>query len=205
MKIMRNLSQYQNPKKSILFLGFDEKRTSIINFLINSKFNVDHTDQKVDEIKGYDFVVTFGYRHILKSNVISESNCPIFNLHISYLPYNRGAHPNFWSFYDNTPSGVTLHLMDEGIDTGPIIDQKYINFDKGDDTFIKTHSALNLEMEKLFFDNLQLLISGQWVATKQRGKGTIHFAKDLPVNFSGWDANIQNEICKLDKEGLRYG
>ena len=53
----------------------------------------------------------------------------IINLHISYLPYNKGAHPNFWSFADNTPSGVTIHEVNENLDSGNIIFQKKIEFD----------------------------------------------------------------------------
>ena len=48
---------------------------------------------------------------------------------MSYLPYNRGAHPNFWSFVNNTVKGVTIHEIDQGIDTGKIILQKSIKFD----------------------------------------------------------------------------
>ena len=40
----------------------------------------------------------------------------------------QGAHPNFWSFYDNTPSGVTIHLIDAGIDTGDVLYQKKLIF-----------------------------------------------------------------------------
>ncbi|MCL0081308.1 hypothetical protein M1N64_03665 [Peptococcaceae bacterium] len=40
------------------------------------------------------------------------------NLHISFLPWNRGADPNFWSFIENAPVGVSIHYLDEGIDTG---------------------------------------------------------------------------------------
>lgn len=45
------------------------------------------------------------------------------NLHISYLPWNKGADPNFWSCIDGTPAGVTLHHIDAGVDTGDIIAQ----------------------------------------------------------------------------------
>lgn len=47
----------------------------------------------------------------------------IVNLHPSLLPYNRGAYPNVWSIVDETPAGVTLHYIDEGIDTGDILAQ----------------------------------------------------------------------------------
>ena len=32
----------------------------------------------------------------------------IINLHISFLPFNRGYYPNLWSHQEGTPSGVTI-------------------------------------------------------------------------------------------------
>ena len=40
---------------------------------------------------------------------------------MSFLPYNRGSHPNFWSFVENTPKGVSIHEVSNGIDDGDII------------------------------------------------------------------------------------
>ena len=125
-------------------------------------------------------------------------------MHISYLPFNRGAHPNFWSFYDNTLSGVTIHLVDEGVDTGPIIFQRLVSFTKEQNTFKKTYEKLNFEIEDLFLENLEELLNDNWTATRQIGLGTKHDIKDLPSNFSGWNSNIKREINKLYKEGLNY-
>lgn len=145
------LSNVQHPKKKILFLGYDETQTSIINALVASNCTVYHTDKRVDGDASYDFVVSYGYRHILTPDDIAAFSCPIFNLHIAYLPFNHGAHPNFWSFYENTPSGVTLHLIDDDVDTGPIVAPRYVNFKKQDDTFVKTYAVLVIEIERLFF------------------------------------------------------
>lgn len=201
---MRQLSSYKNPKKKVLFLGYNEKQTKIISILINRNCSVDHTNKKVNIINGYDFVICYGYRYILNQNIIKNFNCPIFNLHISYLPYNRGAHPNFWSFYDNTPAGVTIHLIDEGIDTGPIVCQKYVNFKNKDDTFSKTYIVLKKEIENLFLEQVDNLLNDEWEPKKQNGVGSHHFKKDLPSNFSGWNSIIKEEIAKLKIEGLRY-
>ena len=58
---------------------------------------------------------------------LKQLQIPIVNLHKAYLPYNKGAHPNFWSFAENTPSGITIHVIDSGIDTGNIIYRKFID------------------------------------------------------------------------------
>ena len=73
---------------------------------------------------------------------------------MSYLPYNRGAHPNFWSFVNNTVKGVTIHEIDQGIDTGKIILQKSIKFDLKKNpkmTFKQTYNILFKRIRKSFY------------------------------------------------------
>ena len=144
-------------------------------------------------------MILFGYRHILRKEFFSKLNVPFVNLHISYLPWNRGAHPNFWSFYENTPSGVTIHLVDEGIDTGPILFQKEIKFNKKKETFSDTYRKLILEVENLFIENIISIIDRDFVPIPQKGKGTYHELSDLPSQFRGWDSNISNEIEFLNQ------
>lgn len=201
---MKQINKVTNPAKRILFLGYDQSQTKLIDALISNNCAVDHAEDKVKPITGYDCVISYGYRHILNQDVIDGFDCPIFNLHISYLPYNRGAHPNFWSFYDNTPSGVTIHLIDGGVDTGPIVKQQYVNFNESDDTFIKTYAVLIEHIENLFLEFLPSLLSDSWNARPQRGVGTHHCVKDLPSNFTDWNSNIEQELARLDKEGLKY-
>lgn len=202
----RTISPKRNrsPIKRILFLGYDQSETNLIDVLVANSCDVDYSKHKICSLEGYDCVVSYGYKHILRKEIIEGFDCPIFNLHVSYLPYNRGAHPNFWSFYDNTPSGVTIHLIDEGVDTGPIVTQKYVNFKESEDTFAKTYEVLRENIETLFLEFLPSLLDGTWTAEKQRGVGTYHNADELPSNFSGWNANIRSELAKLDREGLKY-
>jgi len=201
---MISINQIDDPKKRILFLGYDQTRTTLIDARIANKCAVDHTADKIDAIRGYDCVISYGCRHILKQSTIDGFGCPVFNPHISYLPNNRGAHPNFWSVYDNTPSGVTIHLIDSGIYTGPIVKQKYVNFKESDHTFVKTYSVLSKSMEDLFIEFLPSLLNDTWTAKAQRGKGTIHYVKDLPTNFYRWNAEILDELERLDSEGPKY-
>lgn len=77
----------------------------------------------------------------------------IFNLHISLLPYNREASPNFFSFIENTSKGVTIHQIDEGLDTGPILAQNELFFDESKETFASGYEKLILEIQMLFKEN----------------------------------------------------
>ncbi len=195
IKIIRILKK---PQKRILFLGYGEEKTRLIKFLMEHNCEVYHSVQHIDDFK-YDIIISFGYRYILEKNFIESCKCPIINLHISYLPFNRGAHPNFWSFYDNTQSGVSIHLIDEGIDTGPILFQKKVHF-KQEVTFYTTYKKLIYEIEELFISNINDIIKFKWVEKPQISKGTFHLKKDLPNNFKGWNSNINSEIKRLKKK-----
>jgi methionyl-tRNA formyltransferase len=108
-------------------------------------------------------------------------------------------HPNFWSHYQNTPSGVTIHHIDSGIDTGDIIVQKMINFSSNETTFRQTWSRLKIEIEELFISQFPLIIANDYVATKQENEGTFHLGNELPEQFAGWDSYINIEIDRLKK------
>jgi methionyl-tRNA formyltransferase len=190
------------PKIKILFLGYGPEQTSLIDDLACAGCEVWHTAEKIYTTVGFDLVVSHGFRNILKKEVIESSNAPIINLHISYLPWNRGAHPNFWSFYDGTPSGVTIHLIDAGVDTGPVIYQRYVNFVNEENTYSKTYARLIKEIELLFRENLSVIISMKFVTTPQSHKGSYHCAADLPKEFGGWDSDITAEIARLDNIGF---
>ena len=185
----------------ILFLGYHRKQTKLIDSLIFNGHEIWQTSEKIDNTSEFEIALSFGYSHILKGNVLNDQECPIVNLHLGYLPYNRGAYPNFWSFYDGTPSGVTIHLIDEGIDTGNILFQRYVNFDNGEKTFADTYNRLLIEIETLFLENSEVIISKQFNSYPQIGVGTYHNASNLPKEFSGWEADIKTEIARLNSLG----
>ena len=180
-------------------MGYKRRDTKLIDCLINDGHEVWNTDKNIDNTENFNIAICFGYTHILKGNAIHNPRCPIVNLHISFLPYNRGAHPNFWSFYDGTPSGVTIHLVDDGIDTGNIIFQKLVQFDLGEKTFSDTYDKLIIEVESLFLKNRNTIVSKSFISYPQDGIGTFHRVNDLPKDFSGWNAEIKSEIFKLKK------
>jgi methionyl-tRNA formyltransferase len=198
MIIIESLPSSIKPAKiKILFLGHSKRQTGIIAKLIDKQCYVSQTADKITTTQGFDLVISYGYRHILSKKIIKSSCAPIINLHIGYLPWNRGAHPNFWSFYDQTPIGVTIHQIDEGIDTGPIIYQQLVNFSEDDNTFSKTYRKLVEEIETLFLMNLDEIILNKFSLSPQPHNGTYHSISDLPKEFSGWDSNIEIEIARL--------
>lgn len=70
-----------------------------------------------------DIGISVLFAYVLKSDFLKLLPRGCLNLHPAFLPYNRGMYPNVWSIVDGTPAGVTLHYIDEGIDTGDIVRQ----------------------------------------------------------------------------------
>jgi methionyl-tRNA formyltransferase len=186
-------------KKRILFLGYSESETPIISFLSNFGYEVEIFNGKVTDLSEFELVVSFGYKHILTKATLSTANRDPINLHVSFLPFNRGMHPNFWSHYEDTPSGVTIHHIDSGIDTGDIIVQKRINFSSSETTFRQTWARLKIEIEELFMGQFARIIANDYLATKQPNEGTFHRGNELPEQFAGWDSDIITEIARLKK------
>ena len=178
-----------------LFLGYDKNKTRLIQLLTENGCEVTHkiSDLQIDDIKRNNLIISFGYRKIINKKILSLVERPIINLHLSFLPFNRGAHPNFWSFIDNTPSGVTIHEIDEGIDTGPIIYQKKFDSDILKDNFLtfrKTYSFLFREVEELFEKNLKNILEKKYTSISQKKGGSSHKEKELPHFIENWDLNI---------------
>jgi len=134
--------------------------------------------------------------------LLDSIKIPIINLHIAYLPYNRGAHPNFWSFIENTPAGITIHKIDKGIDTGHIIFNKLIDFNiikNKDLTFFQTYQTLINEIEKLFKENIKQILNKDYEEHPQIGKGSYHNSKDLPPILKSWNQKIYDTIMEYYK------
>jgi phosphoribosylglycinamide formyltransferase-1 len=79
------------------------------------------------EEHGADLVVLAGYMHLLTRPFLARFPGRIVNVHPSLLPAFPGAHPiedALAAGVDTT--GVTVHLVDEGVDTGPILVQEAV-------------------------------------------------------------------------------
>jgi len=50
----------------------------------------------------------------------------IYNIHPGYLPWGRCYYPVFWALWADEPAGCTLHEIDAGIDTGPVVERCWV-------------------------------------------------------------------------------
>jgi methionyl-tRNA formyltransferase len=183
--------------KRVLFLGYDRSETRLIDKISDRGIEVIHSNEALESLEDFDLVICFGYRHIISSKVLDVSPCRLVNLHISMLPWNRGAHPIFWAFFDGTPLGVSIHEIDRGLDTGALVSQKEIFIDAGFLTFEDVHIRMIREVEDLFMATFDEILEGTYKVSPQIGGGSSHKASDLPPEFSGWESGIHEEIIRL--------
>ncbi len=152
----------------------------------------------------FNFCISYRYKKILKREVLEYFGSNIINLHISYLPWNRGYDPNIWSFLEDTPKGVSIHVIDEGIDTGPILLQEYVDVNIAKDTLKTSWDRLSNAIESLFLKYHNEIISGAISPTSQKGVGSFHYAKDK-ISFQylwkdlGWDTPVEALVGKSKK------
>ncbi|WP_055079093.1 methionyl-tRNA formyltransferase [Lagierella massiliensis] len=83
-----------------------------------------NSDVSFEKINSYDpdFLVVVAYGQIIKDRLLSEYNDRILNVHSSLLPKYRGAAPINWAIAEGEDkSGITIMLVEKGLDTGDIL------------------------------------------------------------------------------------
>lgn len=173
----------------VMFLGPPSRTLDYLN----GNEIVEATEEPITagQMYKFDILVSHGYRHILKTDVLNA--VPAVNLHIALLPWNRGADPNLWSWADGTPKGVTIHWIDAGIDTGPIIAQREVSLPH-DGTLASTYELLQSAMTALFIQWWPQIKSGKAPRRAQKGNGSFHRVSDRALidhllTF-GWDTPV---------------
>jgi len=131
--------------------------------------------------KNIDVIFVVGYEKILKKDIISIPQQGVINTHLAPLPEYRGRNsPSHAIMNGETRYGVTIHYIDEGIDTGPIISRA--DFDIEPDMTARELYQRSEEVAlALFKDTLPRIIDGTVTATPQSG-GKYYYDKNSLAN-----------------------
>ncbi|HKV57643.1 MAG TPA: methionyl-tRNA formyltransferase [Ktedonobacteraceae bacterium] len=129
------------------------------------------------------------------------------NVHPSLLPANRGPDPLFWAFHEGQhETGVTIHMMDERLDTGPIVAQERVAVPDG-----ITYTQLEAECAalggKLLAHSLWQLYHGTATLTPQDESKSSYLPmpaeKDYVVIAAEWEARrVYNFIRGIASRGM---
>lgn len=182
--------------EKVLFLGPGD--SPLIDWLREQGHEVAQTADRLSASgiaqRRHTFLVSYGYRHILRKDVLDLFPGRAINLHIAFLPWNRGADPNLWSFVEDTPKGVTIHHIDEGVDTGDIIVQRRMEFDAGGETLATSYRKLHELLQALFREHWDDIRHGRCQSVRQTGGGSVHRVSDRErlshLLTDGWDTPV---------------
>lgn len=124
-----------------------------------------------------DLALSVFFDYMLRPDLLRVFPKGAFNLHPAYLPWNRGQYPNVWSIVERTPAGATLHAMDAGLDTGPIIARQRVAVEPVD-TGETLYRKLEHACVELFTSAWPAIRAGKAPRRPQRGAGTSHRRRD---------------------------
>ncbi len=116
---------------------------------------------------------------IIKKPLIDIPRHGFVNTHPSLLPHSRGKHYNFWTLVEQTPFGVTLHKVNEGIDTGDIVAQQEIPYgwtDTGGTLHAKALEAMIILFKQSYPD---LRHTDPVGVPQDLNHGSAHFANEI--------------------------
>lgn len=126
-----------------------------------------------------DVVLVFG-TGILRQKLLTPFVGRIINLHLGLSPYYRGAGTNFWPLVNREPEyvGATIHYLDAGIDTGPIIAHARPAIDRGDGPHDLGNKTI-VAAARLLVDAARAHLDGRVTAAPQHGGGRFYQRKDF--------------------------
>jgi len=143
--------------------------------LSNGKKGWDYDKEIVSKLRSYNvlpsngLICLAGYMKIISTEFVNEYKFRIMNIHPALLPSFRGLHAQKQALdYGVKVSGCTVHFVDDGVDTGPIILQQAVNVYTTDTEEDISNRILELEHKlypqsvKLFAEN-KLKVEGRKV------------------------------------------
>ena len=203
---IKTLTKYKINKKYIYVLpnfsdnGRDNWQPSLRRFARKNRFKI----VKLKELYSIPNLIFFSLEYETIINVDKFRSKKLFNFHFSLLPKYRGCHTNFLQIFNGEKySGVTLHKINKGIDTGDIVDQKRFKI-KINDTAYDNYFRLMHCSVKLLKNNVNNILNSNYSLRKQNlsngryyKRSSVDYKKILNFNMKKPSLNLHNKIRSL--------
>ncbi len=155
-----------------------------------------------------DMVALAAFGQIIPKAILDISPLGCLNVHPSLLPKYRGAAPINWSLINgDSKTGVTIMLMDEGMDTGDILLQEEIDIDP-EEVYDDLHDRLSFIGAELLLKAVENIIAGTISGTPQDSSGATYAPKlTKEMEHINWEDNadvIVNLIRGLSSDPGAY-
>lgn len=131
----------------------------------------------IETVRSYntDLLVSMSFNQIFRAPILEVSKLGVINCHAGKLPYYRGRNILNWALInDEKEFGITVHYVDEGIDTGDIIKQESYPITDSDD-YNSLLEIAYVECASILYKAIKEIQNGN---SKRIVQNTIH-----PVGF----------------------
>ncbi|MCE2414901.1 phosphoribosylglycinamide formyltransferase [Candidatus Poribacteria bacterium] len=126
-----------------------------------TRVDFDAEISKLVEHYGVELIVLAGFMKLFQPSFVQKYQNRIINVHPTLLPAFPGAHPVADTFaYGVKIAGVTVHFVDEGVDSGPIIAQSAVPVLDTDDEE-SLHNRIQVEEHKLYPEVIKWYAQGK--------------------------------------------
>ncbi len=178
-----------------------------IPYIQPKSVKTDEIYEKLAELNP-DLIVVAAYGKIIPKKLIELPTYGIINVHSSILPKYRGASPIHAALLNgDTKTGVTTMMIDEGLDTGDILDIKEVDIDETDTLGTLTKKLSNLSYD-LLDETITKLLNNTLVRTKQDNSkaSVVGLIKksDLLIDFRDDNKKIYNKVRAFNPEPTAY-
>lgn len=197
------LDHLKESKHSIRCVFTDSNSESIIEIANENRLPIfignPRNDRALRFIDAYeiDIILSVNYLFLIERLLFSKAKLAV-NVHGSLLPKYRGRTPHVWAIINNeSKTGVTAHLIDDGCDTGDIVKQKEVIIDDAD-----TGADILEKFNKLYVPLVDEILSdferGRIKPLPQNNKNATFFGKRTPhdgrINWGWQKERIRNWV-----------
>ncbi len=149
----------------------------------------------IKELKA-DVIFCFGWSNLIKKEILELTEIGVIGYHPALLPNNRGRHPLIWAkVLGLNKTGSSFFFMDEGADSGDILNQKEFSIDFNDNANTLYHKMINCAIDQVT-DFLPKLKNRNYIKIPQIGIGNTWRKRN--ANDGLIDFRMNSEvICNL--------
>lgn len=141
--------------------------------------------------------ISLEFDRIIKPELFKTSF--LYNIHFSLLPAYKGMYTSIMPILnDENKSGVTLHKIDAGIDTGDIIDQIMFEIDEQMNSLELYYCYLNYSFS-LFKKNIHNILNNNIITKNQPANGSTYYSKKI-LNFKNITFNLSQTANQIKNQ-----
>lgn len=178
--------------------GIDGWQPSLRKFAAINNIRI--ITQSEFEFEMFDFIFSLECDTVFKTSLFKKALA--VNLHFSLLPNYRGVYTSAWPILNGEEySGVTLHLMDQGIDTGLIISQTRFRLAEHESARSLYHKYERHGLQ-LFMSSFPSIIDYNFTSRAQIGLGSYY--DKTSIDYSNLNIDFYKDAVNVSRQVRAY-